>query len=163
VNPAAAATLEARIAESKKDYAAAENLLKEAIQRSSYPANGWMDLASFYRRRKRLDAMVAAAHAGAALDRNHGVALVDGASNLILAGREPQTAMQWLQQYLSSPAESEDAPSFVVRAQLAQLLQKQGDADGAQQQMAVVHALASGYRIRSGNALAKAAAGAAGL
>jgi tetratricopeptide (TPR) repeat protein len=163
VNPAAAATLEARIAESKKDYAAAENLLKEAIQKSSYPANGWMDLASFYRRRGRLDAMVAAAHAGAALDRNHGVALVDGASNLILAGREPQTAMQWLQQYLSSPAESEDAPSFVVRAQLAQLLQKQGDADGAQQQMAVVHALASGYRIRSGNALAKAAAGAAGL
>jgi tetratricopeptide (TPR) repeat protein len=157
VNPADALLLVARMAEAKKDYAGAEAALKDAIQKSSYPADGWMDLASFYRRRGRLDDMVAAAHTGASLDPTHGVALVDGAGNLAQAGREPQTASQWLQQYLSSHAQSEIAPSFVVRAQLAELLRKQGDIDAAQQQLAVVHALASGYRIRSGNAAARAA------
>lgn len=157
VNPAAALTLEARIAESRKDDATAEARLKDAIGKSSYPANAWMDLAAFYRRRGRVDEMVAAAHAGAAIDPHHGIALVDGASNLTLAGREPQTAIEWLQQYLASHAQSELAPAFVVRAQLAELLRKRGDVEAAQQQIAAIHALASGYRIPSGNAAARAA------
>jgi tetratricopeptide (TPR) repeat protein len=152
VNPAAALTLQARIAEDRKDFGTAESQLKNAIQKSSYPANAWMDLASFYRRRGRLDEMVAAARTGAGLDPKHGPALVDGASNLGQAGRETQTAIQWLQQYLNSNAQSEIAPAFVVRAQLALLLQKQGDVEAAQQQLAAVHALASGYRVPSGNA-----------
>jgi ATP/maltotriose-dependent transcriptional regulator MalT len=82
---------------------------------------------------------------------------VDGASNLSLAGREAPTAIQWLQQYLNSSAQSEIAPSFVVRAQLAELLRKQGDAEAAQQQLAVVRALASGYRIPLSNAAFKEA------
>ncbi len=147
VDPAGALVLQARIAESKKDYASAEAAFKSAIQQSSYPADAWMDLAAFYRRRGRLDEMVTAAHTGASLDPNHSPALVDGASNLALAGREPQTAIQWLQQYLDSNAQSEIAPAFVVRAQLAHLLQNLGDIEAAQQQLAVVHALASAYRI----------------
>jgi tetratricopeptide (TPR) repeat protein len=157
INPASALTLEARIAESKKDYGSAEARLKDAIRQSSYPANAWMDLASFYRRRGRLDEMTAAAHTGASLDAHRGPALVDGASNLTLAGRESQTAIQWLQQYLSSSAQSEIAPAFVVRAQLAELLRKQGDTEAAQQQLAVVRALASGYRIPFSNAAARTA------
>ena len=157
VNPAGALTLEARIAESKKDYGSAEARLKDAIRQSSCPANAWMDLASFYRRRGRLDEMTAAAHTGASLDASHGPALVDGASNLSLAGREAPTAIQWLQQYLNSSAQSEIAPSFVVRAQLAELLRKQGDTEAAQQQLAVVRALASGYRIPLSNAAFRAA------
>jgi tetratricopeptide (TPR) repeat protein len=149
VRPAGALTLEARIAEAKKDYASAETDLKNAIRQSSCPANAWMDLAAFYRRRARLDEMATAAHTGASLDPNRGPALVDGASNLALAGREPQTAIQWLQQYLNSHAQSETAPAFVVRAQLAHLLQNLGDIDAAQKQLAVVHALASAYRIPS--------------
>jgi hypothetical protein len=39
----------------------------------------------------------------------------------------------------------------VARAQLAVLLQQQGDAAGAQQELTVVHSLASGYRIPSGS------------
>jgi len=157
VNPAAALTLQARMAESKKDYPGAESNLRAAIAQSSDPANAWMDLASFYRRRGRLDEMVSAAHSGAALDRRHGAALVDGATNLTLAGREPQTAVVWLRQYLNSGAQSELAPSFVVRAQLAQLLQQQGDDAGAQQELALVHSLASGYRIPSASATSRAA------
>lgn len=157
VNPAGAATLQARIAESKKDYAAAEARFRDAIGKSSWPADAWMDLAAFYRRRGRLDEMVAAVHSGAAVDRTHGPALVDGASNLILAGREPQTAIEWLRQYLQSSAQSELAPAFVVRAQLAQLLEKQGDAAGAQQQLALVRSLASGYRIPANPAASRSA------
>ncbi|MGC1159875.1 MAG: hypothetical protein WA891_18945 [Acidobacteriaceae bacterium] len=157
VNPAGALTLAARIAESKKDYGPAEARLKDAIHQSSYPANAWMDLASFYRRRGRLDEMTAAAHTGASLDDHHGPALVDGASNLTLAGREASTAIQWLQQYLSSSAQSELAPTFVVRAQLAELLRKQGENEAAQQQLAAVRALASGYRIPFSNAAARIA------
>jgi tetratricopeptide (TPR) repeat protein len=157
VDPAAAFTLRARIAESKKDYATAESDLKQAIRQSPDPANAWMDLASFYRRRGRLEDMAAAAHSGAAADPHHGAALVDGAANLTLAGREPQTAIEWLRQYLNSGAQSESAPSFVARAQLAQLLQQQGDGDGARQQLALVHSLASGYRIPTGGAVPRAA------
>jgi tetratricopeptide (TPR) repeat protein len=156
-NPAGALTLQARIAESKKDYGAAEADFKGAIGKSTYPANAWMDLAAFYRRRGRVDDMVQAAHRGAALDAKHGAALVDGASNLALAGRETQTAIEWLRQYLNSNAQSEMAPAFVVRAQLAQLLQKQGDATAAQEQLATVRALASGYRVPSGNATSRMA------
>jgi tetratricopeptide (TPR) repeat protein len=157
VSPAAARTLEARIAESKKDYGTAEAAFKDAIGRSSYPANAWMDLAAFYRRRGRLDEMVSAARAGAALDGKHGAALVDSASNLALAGRETQTAIEWLRQYLNSNAQSELAPAFVVRAQLAQLLRKQGDIEAAQEQLAAVRSLASGYRVPSGNAASRMA------
>ena len=101
--------------------------------------------------------MVQAAHTGAALDVKHGTALVDAASNLALAGREPQTAIEWLRQYLQSRAQSEMAPAFVVRAQLAQLLQKQGDVEAAREQLAAVRALASGYRVPSGNATSRMA------
>lgn len=149
IDPAGSLVLQAGIAEAKKDFAAAETNLKAAIANSSDPANAWMDLASFYRRRGRLDEMVAAAHTGASLDARHGPALVDGASNLTLAGREPETAILWLQEYLNSHAQSEVAPAFVVRTQLARLLQIQGDIEAAQQQLAVVHALASAYRIPS--------------
>lgn len=152
VSAGAATTLRAQIAESKKDYGAAEAGFREAIRKSQDPADAWMDLAAFYRRRGRFDEMTAAAHTGASLDPRHGPALVDGASNLTLAGREPQTAIEWLRQYLSSNAQSELAPTFVVRSQLARLLARQGDTAAAQQQLALVRSLASGYRIPSGSA-----------
>jgi tetratricopeptide (TPR) repeat protein len=149
INASAAIDLQARIAESRHDYAAAESFYKTAISQSSYPAGAWMDLASFYRRRNRLDDMSTAAHTGAALDRRHGVALVDGASSLTQAHREPQVAIAWLQLYLNSHAQTEDAPAFAIHAKLAELLASQGDAAGAQQQLAAAHALASGYRTKA--------------
>jgi tetratricopeptide (TPR) repeat protein len=149
VNVSAALVLQAQIAESRHEYAAAESFYQAAIAQSRYPASAWMDLAAFYRRRGRLDDMVAAAHTGASLDLHHGSALVDGASSLTRAHREPQVAIAWLQLYLSSHAQTEDAPSFAVRAQLAELLARQGDAAGAQEQLAAAHALASDYRTKA--------------
>lgn len=156
LDAAGALLLQSRIDEGKKDYAGAESALKSAIVASSHPADAWMDLAAFYLRRKRIDEMVAATKNGAALDTAHGPALVEGANNLILAHRDPQTAIQWLQAYLNAHAQSEMAPSFVARAELANLLQDQGQQQQAQQQLAAVHALASAYRVPALNVSAKA-------
>lgn len=147
VDAAAAFSLQAKIAEAQKNYAAAESSLRAAIAHSANPAAAWMDLAAFYRRRGQMMEMMAALHNGASLDRHHGPALVDGADNLTEAHLDPQTAIQWLQQYLTSAGQSEEAPAFAVRAKLAHLLADQGDTDGAQQQLAAAHAVASGYRI----------------
>lgn len=147
LNPSDALALQARIAEAQKQPAAAEADLKAAIAVSSQPADAWMDLATFYLRQKRPNAMLAAARTGASLDTRHGPALVRGANDLILANLEPQTAILWLTEYLNAHAQSETAPTFVVRAELANLLLNQGDSQGAQQQLSAVHALASGYRV----------------
>jgi hypothetical protein len=90
---------------------------------------------------------VSALHNGTSLDRHHGAALVDAADNLTAAHLEPETAIQWLQQYLASTGQSEEAPAFIVRAKLARLLADRGDASAAQQQLAAAHSMASGYRI----------------
>ncbi|MGA8109168.1 MAG: hypothetical protein WB974_07020 [Acidobacteriaceae bacterium] len=147
LSPADGLMLKARIAEAKKDDAAAEADLKAAISVSSHPADAWMDLAGFYLRRHRFDDMIAAARNGAALDALKGPALVQGANDLILAGREPQTAILWLRDYLNSRAQSERSPAFVVRAELANLLANQGDSRAARQEFAAVRALASDYRV----------------
>lgn len=147
LDPVAALTLQSRIAEAKKNYPAAEADLKAAIAQCPRPSGPWMDLAAFYERRKRFDDMAAAARNGVAADPTHGPALVDGASELIKARMDPQTAIQWLEEYLSSRAQTEDAPAFAVRAQLARLLEDQGNFSAAQQQLAAAHSLASGYRV----------------
>jgi len=156
VSPADALTLQGRIEEEKKDYPAAEADFRAAIGQAKNPANAWMDLAAFYLRRGRVNDAMTAAYNGAALDRQHGPALVQGATDLDTAGRDPRTAILWLKEYLTSPAESEDAPAFAVHAQLARLLENQGDEQEAQQQLAQVHALASGYRISAGRSSARA-------
>lgn len=149
LSASAASKLAGRIAESRHDDATAEADFKAAIAQSPSPASAWMDLAAFYYRRSRIPDMLSAAHTGASLDRRHGPALVDGANLLILAHAEPQTAILWLRQYLSSGALSEDAPAFAVHAELAQLLESRGDNSGARQQIAAARSLASGYRIPS--------------
>lgn len=156
VSPADALTLQARIAEEKKDYAGAESAYRASIAQAKNPANAWMDLAAFYLRRGRANDAVAAAYNGAALDHQHGPALVSGATALSATNRDPSTAILWLREYLASPAQSEDAPAFVVHAQLARLLENQGDARAAQEQLAQVHALASGYQIPPSGASTRA-------
>jgi tetratricopeptide (TPR) repeat protein len=138
--------LRARIAENQKDYVKAEEEYKAAIAASKEPADTWMDLASFYRKRQRWDDMIQAVHKGAALDTEHGVASSDGASVLIRAGRDLPFARQLLEAYLASPNQSEDAPAFQTHVQLGKLLSKLGDAPGAQEQFAAAVELAKDYQ-----------------
>jgi tetratricopeptide (TPR) repeat protein len=149
IDPARADSLRARMAEAKKNYAGAEQNWRARIAASqSSPeseAQAWMDLGSFYRRRGQWDQMLAALKSGAAADPNHGPTLVDGASTLMEAGREPELAIQWLREYLNGNALSETAPAFAVHAELGDLLKKQGDMLAANQEFAAAHALSANY------------------
>lgn len=149
LDPARAYELRAIIAEAKKDYATAEQNYKARIAASqSSPAataQAWMDLGSFYRKRGRWDDMLIALKTGVSADTNRGPAIVDGASTLINAGREPQLAAQWLREYLGGNALSETAPAFAVHAELAGLLKEQGDAQAADREFAAAHALSANY------------------
>jgi Tfp pilus assembly protein PilF len=139
--------LHARIASEQKDTARAESEFKAAIAASKSPANAWTALASFYRKQQRWDDMMHAIREAVTSDREHGVALVYSASLLMRSDREPQLAIQLLQQYLKSPNKSEDAPAFQVRGRLGLLLQKQGDAAGAQREFEAAKSMARDYRI----------------
>ena len=139
--------IRARMAEGRKDYAAAEGEYKAAIAGARDPAGAWMDLASFYRHRQRWDDMISAVHSGAAADTQHDVALADGASVLIKAGRDLPFARQLLEQYLASPNQSEDAPAFQAQVQLGKLLDQLGNPQGAQQQFAAAQELAKDYQV----------------
>jgi len=146
IAPDRAHYIRARIAENQKDYPRAEEEYKAAITGSKDPADAWMDLASFYRKRQRWDDMIQAVHKGAALDTEHGVASADGASVLIRAGRDLPFAKQLLEAYLTSSNQSEDQPAFQTHVQLGKLLSKLGDAPGAQEQFAAAVELAKDYQ-----------------
>jgi len=149
LSPARAHALAAEIAESEKNYPLAEQECKAQIASSHHPPEAWMDLAGFYRRRGEMDAMVSAIQKGIALDKDHDLAMVDGARLLIQTGRNLPEAARWLQEYLASSHQSEDAPAFAVHAELARLLEQMGETPAAQQQMAQVEMLAPGYKPRS--------------
>ena len=108
-----------------------------------------MTLASFYARRKQWNQMLQAVQAGVDADakaaKPHGSALVDGAALLASNNRDPQLAIQLLKLYLDSPNKSADSPAFQVHAQLSNLLEQQGDHEGARQQLEAATALAHDY------------------
>lgn len=159
LSPARAWELRASIAEKKKDYAGAEQDWRAKIAASQTSAEAaaqaWMDLGSFYRRRGRWNDMLTALENGAAADTQHGPALVDGASTLIKADREPQLAAQWLREYLSGNALSAEAPAFAVHAELGKLLKKQGDLLAANREFAIANALSANYSATSASGSAE--------
>lgn len=147
--PAQACQLKGRLAEKDKNYALAETDFRAAVEASKEPASAWMELASFYSRRRRWDQMLQALHTGIDVDaksaRPHGPALVDGAGILSRNNQDPQLAIQLLRLYLASPNKSADSPAFRVHAQLSRLLEQQGDQVGARQQIEAAAALARDY------------------
>jgi tetratricopeptide (TPR) repeat protein len=149
VDPARAYQLRGGIAEERKDYAATERELKQAIAVSSHPAFQWTVLGSFYEHRGRWPEMEEAIHGclnAAARDRTAGVALYDGAGVLIRARRNPDLAAKMLEDYLAGHSLTEEAPAFVARYRLAQLLEQLGDRAGAAREQAAGNAMAREYR-----------------
>jgi tetratricopeptide (TPR) repeat protein len=149
VDPARAHELRARIAEQNKDYDAAEREFKEAIAVSKQPAFQWMTLAAFYRRRERWSDMEAAVEKGFRAEQHDpraGVALYNGASTLIRAGKNFELAAQLLEKYLAGDALTEEAPAFVAHTRLAKLKAALGDKSGAREERAAALALAHDYK-----------------
>jgi tetratricopeptide (TPR) repeat protein len=114
IDPISAHGVKARIAEKRKDFPAAEQELRAAINASHGSASAWLNLGLFYKHRQQFDPMEKALQhvRSAPLDRPE--ALVDAAEILIHSQRNLPEATQLLRAYLTSNAKVEQAPAFKV-------------------------------------------------
>jgi uncharacterized protein HemY len=142
--PAAAHRLLARIADADNDLTTAESEFKRAVGVQGSP-EAWIDLAQFYQTHARPDDAVSAIKSGLAADRTHGPVLVDAASILTEAHRQPDLAERCLRDYLASRAKSDAAPAFKVHLQLSRLLAARGDTRGATHEADAAAALAPSF------------------
>jgi tetratricopeptide (TPR) repeat protein len=144
IAPAKAHWLRARIAEKKKNADIAEKEYRAAIQ-SHDGSDTWLDLASFYRRASRWDAMEDAINHATSGKVDPPEVLMESAETLIRAGRSYPKAIELLHRYLDSGHLVEDAPAFKAHYLLGTVLEKQGDKRGAAQEYSAALAMAKGY------------------
>jgi tetratricopeptide (TPR) repeat protein len=133
------------IAEKEKRYTDAENELQQAIKVAKHPAQYQMNLASFLRRRSRLDDMQKAISQAIAQPSKSAETHFNAASELLQAGRDFPGAVQYLKTYLASNSMVEDAPAFRAHYLLGQIYEKMGNKSGALTEYKASLALASGF------------------
>jgi tetratricopeptide (TPR) repeat protein len=143
LNPGMAHWIYARVAEKEKDSARAEREYRAEIAASHSAARAWIDYAIFLRHAGRLDDMEQALEKLESSPVNRPEALMDGASLLLRAGRNPALAIRLLRRYLAAPVEA--GPAFHAYDMLGQLLEKQGDRRAAAGQYRAALALDRGY------------------
>jgi tetratricopeptide (TPR) repeat protein len=149
VDPERAHEFRGRLAEQQKNFTAAEGEFKQAIAAGPHPAFGWNALACFFLRRQRFAEMESAMHSvlsTAERDRHAGVALYDGAGQLIESNRDPALAAAMLDEYLANSSKTEEAPAFIAHIRLARLKEQLGDPAAAARERAAALALASQYK-----------------
>ncbi len=142
--PQVAHRIRALLADKHKDYDEAEREFKAAVDDAHHP-DAWVDLGAFYMRRNQPDQAVAALKQCLAADHAKDASLVDVASILNSRHLEPQLAQRILEEYLRSPARSDDAPVIKVHVMLAKMLAAAGDKPAAKIEVDKALALASGY------------------
>jgi len=133
------------VAEKEKRYFDAEKELQEAIKVAKNPAQYWMNLASFYRRRSQPDNMQKAISQALAQPNKNAEVYYNAASELLSAGRDFPAAAQYVKQYLGSNAMVEDAPAFQAHYLLGQIYEKMGNKSEAAAEYEASLALASGF------------------
>lgn len=144
LNSAKAHWIQGRIAEKNKNLATAEREYRAAISASHGGANAWLNLALFYRKTGRLDEMQDALKKAASAPMDQPEVLVDAASTLLRANRDLPFATQLVRRYLSSST-VEQAPPFKAHYLLGNILEKQGDRQGAAQEYQIALALARDF------------------
>lgn len=144
ISPSKSHRLLALIAEKNNDLPTAEAEFKRAIEAGHTP-EAYVDLGHFYQRQHRFDESESTLNTAVHQDRAHGPALVDAASILVAAHRDPHKAEDLLRQYLASPAKSESAPAFRVHVELGKLLAADGNKEAARQEYTAALALAANY------------------
>jgi tetratricopeptide (TPR) repeat protein len=150
LNPSKADWVRGRLAEKKKDYATAEKEYRAAIDASHGGANDWLNLALFYRHVGRLSEMEDAINHAAAARMDEPGVLVEGADNLIRAGRNFPEAIRMLRRYLAE-FKVEEAPAFKAHYLLGTVLEKQGNKQAAAAEYMAALALAKDFsRARQG-------------
>jgi tetratricopeptide (TPR) repeat protein len=134
-----------RLAEKNKDTAAAEREFKAALEATHGGAEGWLDLAIFYRRAGRMaDLDNAIEKLNAAPLKNPDV-LVDAAVTLLRSEHNLPMAAQLLKRYLAGKT-VEEAPAFRAHSFLGTVYEKQGDKKAATAEFQAALALASTYK-----------------
>jgi tetratricopeptide (TPR) repeat protein len=144
LDPAKAHWVTGRMAEKNKDTMTAEREYRAAIDESHGGASAWLNLALFYRNTKRYDDMQDALKRAAAAPIDRADVLVDAASTLLRTNRDLPFAVQLVQRYLASPT-VEQAPPFKAHYLLGNILEKQGDKQGAAKEYQMALALAKDY------------------
>lgn len=144
-DPALAHYIFGQVEEKQNAKERAEQEYKAAIEASNNLARYWISLGSFYRRTGRLNEMQASVARSVTAHREQGIALFDGASLLLKAGRDFPEAVKMFREYLSMDDPAEDGPAFQAHYLLGVLLEKQGDAKAAAAEYRAALALASEY------------------
>ena len=142
--PAESHRLLALLAEKNGDNATAEREFQRAVEAGHTP-EAYIDLGFFYQRTHRPDDSAAEIDKAIAADRAHGPVLVDAASILNDAKRQPDVAEKALRDYLASDSQSDSAPVFKAHLQLGKMLARKGDKTGARAQFEAALALATNY------------------
>ncbi len=146
LEPAKAHWVIARIAEKKKDMAAAEREYRAAIEASHGSAEAWLDLGLFFRHADRLDEMEDAIKHASSAPMKQPVVLVDSAETLIRSARNYPLAAQLLQRYLDSST-VEEAPVFKAHYLLGNALERQGNKPGAAKEYRTALSLARNFSL----------------
>jgi tetratricopeptide (TPR) repeat protein len=135
----------ALVAEKEKNYTEAESQLQQAIRVAKNPAQYWMNLASFYRRRSRAADMEKAISQALAQPNKPAEVYYNAGSELFRSGKNFDGAVQYLKKYLASNAMVEDAPAFRAHYLLGQVYEKMGNKSEAAVEYKASLALASGF------------------
>jgi cytochrome c-type biogenesis protein CcmH/NrfG len=144
LNPSKAHWIQGRLAEKNKDTASAEREYRAAIEASHGSGNAWLNLGLFYRKAGRFDEMQEALKKAVAAPPDQPEVLVDAASTLLRANRDLPLATQLVRRYLASNT-VEQAPPFKAHYLLGNILEKQGDREGAVKEYQTALAMAKDF------------------
>jgi tetratricopeptide (TPR) repeat protein len=145
LDPAKAHWVLGRIAEKKKDPAAAEKEYRASVEVSHGGAIAWFNLALFYRHGQRWDEMEDAIRHASSAPMTRPEVLMESGDVLIRSGRNFPLATELLRRYLASSSTVEEAPVFKAHYLLGTALQKQGDQRAAAEEYRAALALAKGF------------------
>ena len=145
IAPAKAHWVLGRIAEKNKDNATAEHEYQAALDAGQGDADGWLDMAIFYRRAGRMNDLDNAIKKLSAAPLKNPEVLVDAAANLVRSGHNLTQAAELLKRYLAGKT-AEEGPTFKAHTLLGQVYEKQGDKKSAAVEFHAALALASGFK-----------------
>jgi tetratricopeptide (TPR) repeat protein len=146
IDPTIGHWVQARIAEKRKDYDAAEQEYRAAISTSHGSASAWLNLGLFYKHRQQFDQMEQALRhvRSAPLDRPD--ALVDAAEILVHTQRNLPEATRLLDAYLALNAKVEQAPAFKAHYLLGNAHEELGQKKDAASEYRLALSMAKEFR-----------------
>jgi len=145
LDPAKADYLKGRLAEKRKDFAAAEREYRAAIEASHGSALTWFNLALFFRHRERWSDMEDAINHAVSAQVDRPEIIMESGEVLLRSGRNFPAAVQYLRRYLALNSKVEEAPAFKAHYLLGTALEKQGDKQGAAQEYRAALSLARDF------------------